>query len=55
MAEGEATTNKSIRDVDATLWRWLRAQAVAEGKTIGEKLNEILTDACEAQRHEPNH
>ena len=37
-----APTN--IRGVDQSLWRWLKAQAALEGKTIGEKLNEIL--AC---------
>lgn len=51
MAEGEKTTDKSIRGVDEALWRWLRTQAVAEGKTIGEKLNEILAEA--RGRHEP--
>ena len=34
------TTN--IRGVDQFLWRWLRAQAALEGKTIGQKLNETL-------------
>ena len=34
------TTN--IRGVDQFLWRWLKAQAALEGKTIGQKLNEIL-------------
>ena len=28
--------------VDQHLWRWLKAQAALEGKTIGQKLNEIL-------------
>ena len=37
-----APTN--IRGVDQQLWRWLKAQAALEGKTIGQKLNEIL--AC---------
>ena len=33
----------NIRGVDKGLWRWLKAQAALEGKTIGQKLNEILT------------
>ena len=32
----------NIRGVDQHLWRWLKAQAALEGKTIGRKLNEIL-------------
>lgn len=32
----------NIRGVDQDLWRWLKAQAALEGKTIGRKLNEIL-------------
>ena len=32
----------NIRGVDQHLWRWLKAQAALEGKTIGQKLNEIL-------------
>ena len=35
-----APTN--IRGVDQHLWRWLKAQAALEGKTICQKLNEIL-------------
>ena len=32
----------NIRGVDQHLGRWLKAQAAFEGKTIGQKLNEIL-------------
>ena len=32
----------NIRGVDQYLWRWLKAQAALEGKTIGQKFNEIL-------------
>ena len=53
VAEGEETTNKSIRDVNVDLWLWLKMRAVAEGKAIGEKLNEILADARE--QYEPDH
>ena len=35
-----APTN--IRGVDQYPWRWLKAQAPLKGKTIGQKLNEIL-------------
>lgn len=35
----------NIRGVDLELWRWLKAQAALEGKTIGQKLNEILAEA----------
>ena len=35
----------SVRGVDQELWRWLKAQAALEGKTIGQKLNEILAEA----------
>ena len=38
-----APTN--IRGVDQELWRWLKAQAALEGKTIGQKLNEILSES----------
>jgi hypothetical protein len=31
-----------IRGINPDLWRWLKAQAALEGKTIGQKLNEVL-------------
>ena len=41
----------NIRGVDQGLWRWLKAQAVLEGKTIGQKLNEILEEAKSKSGH----
>lgn len=38
-----ATTN--IRGVNLQLWRWLKAQSALEGKSIGQKLNEILAES----------
>jgi len=41
----EALPPTNIRGIDQELLRWLKAQAALEGKTIGQKLNEILKEA----------
>ncbi len=34
----------SVKNVDKKLWQRLKADAVLEGKTLWEKLNEVLRD-----------
>lgn len=45
MVQRKADAPVSIRDVDPELRRWLKSQAALEGKTMGQKLNELLAEA----------
>ena len=45
MPQDESTESVSIRGINQDLYRWLKAQAALEAKTIGQKLNEILAEA----------
>ena len=45
MPQDDSTEPINVRGVDASLYRWLKSQAALESKTIGQKLNEILSQA----------
>lgn len=43
-ADSDADETRTTVRVDRDVWRQLRSDAVAEGKTISEKLEEILIE-----------
>ena len=52
MSQRDCAGTTNIRGVEQYLWRWLKAQAALEGKTIGQKLNELLAK-CKQQVESP--
>jgi hypothetical protein len=44
------TSSVSVRGIDLNLWWQLRGRALAEGKPVGQLLNQIIRDWLAAQR-----
>ena len=44
VGKDSTTGSVNVRGVDLDLWRWLKARAVLEKKTVGKKLNEVLAE-----------